>query len=192
MLRIFPVILVVCAVLAATPACAKNTYAPPMTGEMAKLILYPNQPRLPDVKIVSEDKGFTALSDYRGRLIILNLWATWCPPCIRELPSLNALQASVDPNYIQVVTVSLDTKDPASIKEFLAEHNLDKLPGFMDVNGEIQHLEALNGAAGIPLTLIIDPQLRVLARYDGDADWNGADARAMIDYYRQNVLYTPF
>ena len=169
-----------------------DTSNPPRDGDMIKLIPYPEPVPLPEVMLSSSDKGLVRLSEYRTNLVLLNIWATWCPPCVAELPSLNALQYSMAKDgLLKVVNVSIDTTGPEAVKKYMQDNLLTSLQPFIDVNGDVQKLEVLKGAAGVPVTLIIDPQNRVIGRLDGDADWNGKAARATIDYYLKNVSFSP-
>jgi thiol-disulfide isomerase/thioredoxin len=171
---------------------AKDTSSPPISGDMIKLTLINSKEQLPRVVLSSADKGLTYLSDYKGKIVVLNIWAKWCAPCLAELPSLNALQMALGGSYLQVVTVSIDTDSLTDIKKTLTDMNLNELPGFADNYKNIQQLEVLKGVAGVPITLIIDPQTRVLAMVEGDADWNGPDARKVLEYYMKNVSYSLF
>lgn len=163
---------------------------PPLSGDMASLKVFPAPQSVEDVSISSPDGG-TTLASFKGSIVIMNLWATWCPPCIEELPSLNALQFSMDKKYVQVVTVSLDTTGLEAGKKYLTEHNLMALPPYIDLNHSVQGMQILDKSPGIPITLILDPQMRALAMLQGNADWNGAAARAVIEYYMKNVSYAP-
>lgn len=172
------------------PAFAQMT--PPLNGEMARMKLLDEPSTMPNLLLSLPDGKTKSLNDYKGRIVLLNMWATWCPPCVKELPSLNALQHAVDPNYIQVLAVSIDGNSDLATPTFLIDNNLDKLEPFIDKQEALVTLEQLRGAQGIPITLLIDPQSRLLGYYQGDADWNGADARAMLDYYRENLSFVPF
>ena len=92
---------------------------------------------------------------------------------------------------VSVLTVSLDTTGNDKVKKFLEDHKLTKLPPYVEVNNNVQQLDVLRGVNGIPVTLIIDPQMRVVAYLPGTADWAGRSARAVIDYYLKNVSFVP-
>ncbi len=173
-------------VFVAFPAAAdfKN---PPLTGDMVKLRVLPEPTHLPEILLSRSGKGLTYLSEFRGGVVLLNIWAMWCPPCIDELPSLNALQHAMQSDDFQVVTVSIDQSDPEKIKNFMEEKGWDKLPPFVDANGDIQKMSLLRNVAGVPITIILDRRLRAVAIFEGDADWNGRSARAVIDYYLENL-----
>lgn len=173
-------------------ADAADASNPPLKGEMARLKVVNDQDALPNILFNLPSGETKYLHDFKGRIVLLNMWATWCPPCVKELPSLNALQHSMDPNYLSVVAVSVDANSDAATTKFLEDNKLDQLQPYIDKNEVLMRLEQLRGAQGIPITMIIDPQSKLLAVYQGDADWNGADARAVIDYYMKNVSFVPF
>jgi thiol-disulfide isomerase/thioredoxin len=171
-------------------AYAAEPLSPQLNGDMANLqILNQNLP-LPQVVLTSADKGSQYLWDFKTNLIVLNIWATWCPPCIDELPSLNALQYAMGSNTFVVVNVSVES-DAAVVKKYLADNKLTKLTSFIDAHQDLQHLDVLKDVPGVPITLIINPQMKVLAMLTGEADWNGPDARAVLEYYAKHVTYSP-
>lgn len=176
--------------LSVTPVLAGEfVNEPPLTGDMVKLELFPKPVKLPEVLLSADGGGLEYLSKYRGTIVVLNVWATWCPPCIEELPSLNSLQYAMDPETVNVVTVSLDTTGMDKVKKFMLDKNLDKLPPYVEVENSIQKLDAMKDVAGVPVTLILDPQMRMIARMQGPADWGGRSARAVLDYYIENVSF---
>lgn len=188
--RILLAIIMILSLSAHAHAYSENL-DPPLTGDMVRLTVYDKPKKLPEIMFTSTD-GLSYLSAHRGHIVVLNLWATWCPPCIKELPSLNALQYSMDSHKLQVVNVSLDTTGPESVKKYLEDNNLMMLKPYVDASQQVQQLEILHNLPGIPITIIIDPQMRALAMYQGDADWNGRAARAVLDYYINNVSYVKF
>lgn len=162
---------------------------PPKDGDMLRLETYDAPETAFDVTLSRKGQSLEKLHDFKGKMVVLNLWATWCPPCIKELPSLNALQLAMGSDTFQVVTVSMDTGDDAEEKaqKYLTDNKLDALPGFIDAYSELVKIHALKTVPGIPATLILDQDMRVLARYQGDADWNGKEARAVLEYYQKNI-----
>ena len=188
----FLVFLTVFLLLNAGPIlAAEPVYAPPLDGEMAKLKVLEKPDDLPDV-VFTTVNGPKRLSDYRGKIVILNLWATWCPPCLQELPSLNALQTALGTEKIQVLAISMDSSGINDVKKYLDDHQLSQLAPMMDPEHGVQEFEVLKKTEGIPVTIIIDPQMRALAHFEGQADWNGSDARAMLDYTIKHVSYLPY
>lgn len=105
------------------------------------------------------------LSDYRGKLVLLNFWATWCPPCREEMPLFSKWQRAHNAKGLQVIGVSMDD-DAALVKEFLAAHPVS----YPIVMGDVKLAETYGGVLGLPLSYLIDTQGRVVARYQGEAD----------------------
>jgi thiol-disulfide isomerase/thioredoxin len=113
-----------------------------------------------------------SLGDYRGKFVLLNIWATWCVPCVSEMPSLDALQRSADPARLAVIPLSEDRGDSV-VGAFYKTHKITHLPIAVDHAGIAPSALKLRG---LPTTLLIDPQGREVARIEGDEDWNSADA----------------
>jgi thiol-disulfide isomerase/thioredoxin len=125
------------------------------------------------------DAGGRALSlgDYRGHGIVLNVWATWCGPCVDELPSLVRLAPKLLPAGILVLPVSIDVQGAAVVAPFYANHGITGVPLLLDPDGTV--MDRLEGE-GIPITVIINPAGKMVARLDGAADWDTAGSIAMI------------
>jgi thiol-disulfide isomerase/thioredoxin len=162
-------------------------YDPPLTGDMVKLETYPEPKYIPEVMLSRVPEGLSYLSEYKNSVILLNVWATWCPPCVEELPSLNALQTAMGNDDFKVVSVSLEQDTPDVVKKYLDDNKLTQLIPFVDANHDIQKLKLLKDVPGVPVSLLLDRQGRVVARYQGNADWNGRSARAVIEYYLKNL-----
>lgn len=119
-----------------------------------------------------------SLADFRGKVILLNLWAPWCPPCREEMPSLDRLNARRRGAGFEVLTLSLDT--PARTQRFLQEIRASTLRGYTD--GEGRAMTVL-GVTSVPTTLLVDSRGREIGRLSGAADWEGRDALHLIDSY---------
>ncbi len=173
-------------ILFAAPVWAQEALNPPLAGEMYKLQVFQKPVKVPEVMLSSRPTGLKYLSDYMGNVVLLNIWATWCPPCVEEMPSLNALQKKFSDKKFQVVVVSLE-KDVDVVKKFMDENKIDALTPFIDANDDISKLEALKDAAGVPVSLVLNANLDAVALYQGDADWNSSDAQAVIGYFIDNL-----
>ncbi len=112
------------------------------------------------------------LSGYRGKLVLLNFWATWCPPCREELPVFSRWQKDLQARGLQVIGLSMDD-DVAEVKKFLAEYPVT----FPIAMGGAKFAEQFGGVLGVPLTYLIDAQGRVVARYQGEADLKKMEAK---------------
>jgi thiol-disulfide isomerase/thioredoxin len=118
------------------------------------------------------------LAEFRGRYVLLNLWATWCAPCVRELPSLASLQAALPKDKFTVVAVDVGRNTPADAAAFLKAHHAGGLDVYQD--SDIALIRVF-GAFGLPMSVLIDPQGREVARAMGPGEWNAPDA---VDYFR--------
>ena len=128
-------------------------------GEVAAVNVAKSPLRLPDLAFQDATGKPLTLADWRGRTVLLNLWATWCVPCRKEMPALDALQASSAAPDFEVVAVNIDTRDPDKPKAWLKESASQKLAYFADPSAKMfQDLKAIGRAFGMPTTLLIDPQ----------------------------------
>jgi len=148
-------------------------------GELAKLEV-PGTPAAPTTAGFTEADGKPmTLADFKGQIVVVNLWATWCAPCRIEMPTLAALQAAYQTQPVQVVALSVDRDaDLQLAKSDIARNAPLKLyrdPGYKFA------FAIKPRAAGFPTTIIYDRQGRERARLSGGADWNGKEARAMIE-----------
>lgn len=156
----------------------KPEIAPERVHLQGMAALRPTDPPrpLPAISFVDGDGAAHALSDYAGKAVVLNLWATWCPPCVAEMPSLAALARSARRDLV-VLPLSSDRGGATVVERFYHAHGITGLPVALDPKGHA--LEAL-GARGLPTTLIIDRQGRERARLEGAADWAAPEALAAI------------
>jgi thiol-disulfide isomerase/thioredoxin len=148
-------------------------------GTMAKLQILADPIPAPAVAFVGEGAKPMHLADFRGRAVVLNLWATWCAPCVKEMPTLAALQTAEAGKPILVAPVSMDSSsDTAKAQAFMAAH--PPLPFYQDA--KYAFMTGLKPALiGFPTTVLIDRSGMERAVYAGDADWNSPDARAVVE-----------
>lgn len=143
-----------------------------------RLTVLETPPPQPTLKFTGADATPISLSDFRGQYILLNVWATWCAPCVVEIPSLNALQTQRGGDNFQVITISLD-RTQQEAQQFLQRNQIDKLLPIHDASFSLQG--ALE-VPGLPLSVIYDPYGREIARLPGEADWASPEALDLIDY----------
>ncbi|NQV84109.1 MAG: TlpA family protein disulfide reductase [Rhodospirillales bacterium] len=141
-------------------------------------ILKPNDPA-PATPIYTLRGGVTTLKRFSGKVILLNLWATWCPACVHELPTLGKLQTQTGGETFSVVTLALD--QDAVVSSYLKRLGVQNLPTYLDPAGRI--LKPLQMGNALPLSVLIDHRGRVMGYMKGAADWTSIEARALIDYY---------
>ncbi|MCE9777652.1 TlpA family protein disulfide reductase [Shewanella algae] len=111
------------------------------------------------------------LAEYQGRLVLLNLWASWCPPCLREMPALAKLRNKLQGSSIQIVPLSID-EDPAAVAPFLAKHELKLDDSWIDSKKEIEKIMPANV---VPATYVFDPNGNLVGFIRGYLDWDDPD-----------------
>ncbi len=132
---------------------------------------------LPEVTFTAADGQTHQLAEFVGRGMVVNLWATWCVPCVAEMPALAALAKTLAPDDIAVLPLSSDRGGTAVVQRFLAAHDIAALPVLLDPDGAAARAF---GVRGIPTTIIIDKQGRERARLEGAADWSTTEAAAAV------------
>ena len=163
---------------AAAPAPAAGEGANgPGRSELAAFVFRKEPEVLPEIKFQDADGRERSLTDWRGKVVLLNLWATWCLPCRKEMPALDRLQASLGSDQFQVVAISVDRTGLAGAKKFLEETKTPNLAVYADPTAR---LASSLRAAGLPATLLIDKEGRELGRLLGPAEWDGEAARHLI------------
>ncbi len=147
-------------------------------GEMAQLAVLEAPPPMPMRALQDAAGAETSLAAYQGKVMVLNLWATWCAPCVEEMPTLGALQRRYQ-GRVNVIPISVDGDGQrARAQAQLAELTEGSLPFLIDITRGVLFDVA---APGMPVTIIYDADGREIARLAGGADWAGADAFALID-----------
>ena len=126
----------------------------------------------------SEMTGDTVpLSDFRGKLLVVNLWATWCAPCLREMPSLDRLQSQFG-DRLAVLAVSEDRGGSKTVEPFITKLGLKSVEFFVDPKSEVGHALKVRG---LPTSVLIDREGKVLGRVEGAADWNSPKMLGIIE-----------
>jgi thiol-disulfide isomerase/thioredoxin len=147
-------------------------------GPMAPLVVRPEPVDLADFSFSDKDGGTKSLKDFAGKVVLMNIWATWCVPCREEMPALDKLEAKLGGKDFAVVAVNIDKGGPEKAAAFLKETGATHLPLYTDPDGK---LFATLKAVGMPTTLIIDREGREIARLVGPADWASPEALAVIE-----------
>jgi thiol-disulfide isomerase/thioredoxin len=168
------------------PACRgavdlARKIAPLAHGEVAALTMATAPLRLPDLAFEDADGQSKKLSDWRGRTVLVNLWATWCVPCRKEMPALEGLQTRLGGPDFEVVAVNIDTRDPDKPKKFLKDANLSRLGYYSDDKAKVfQDLKIVGRALGMPTSVLVDGQGCEIATIAGPAEWDSDDAVKLI------------
>jgi thiol-disulfide isomerase/thioredoxin len=147
------------------------------TGHMAAFVLKPQPVELPKLAFVDGEGKERSLADWKGKTVLLNLWATWCGPCRKEMPDLDKLQAELGSDKFEVVALSVDRAGVAASKKFLEQTGTKALGLYVDPTAKMAgELKVI----GLPATLLIDPEGREVGRLLGPAEWASDDAKALI------------
>jgi thiol-disulfide isomerase/thioredoxin len=144
------------------------------------VVIDPPRP-LPDIAIADGEGKFGSPADFRGKYVLLNIWATWCVPCRKEMPTLDRLEAKVGGPDFQVVAVSIDRGGAQAVRKFYADIGIRNLAVNVDAKGEASFKLA---AVGVPTTLLIDREGREIRRLVGAAEWDGSD---MVEFLKSII-----
>ncbi|ABD05537.1 thioredoxin-like protein [Rhodopseudomonas palustris HaA2] len=164
------------------PAVALAQQLKPLArGEVAAVTMASAPLKLPDLIFQDGAGQPKKLSDFRGKTLLVNLWATWCVPCRKEMPALDNLQAKLGSPQFEVVAINIDTRDPAKPKKFLDDEKLTRLNYFTDASARVfQDLKSVGRALGMPTSVLVDGQGCEIATIAGPAEWDSADALALV------------
>src|SRR5215470_10064377 len=168
------------------PACraavdTAKRISPLAHGEVAALTMASQPLKLPDLVFEDADGKPKKLSDWQGKTVLVNLWATWCVPCRREMPALQGLQEKLGGPNFEVVAINIDTRDPEKPRTFLQEANLTRLGYFNDQKAKVfQDLKSIGRALGMPTSVLVDPKGCEIATISGPAQWDSDDAIKLI------------
>jgi thiol-disulfide isomerase/thioredoxin len=162
--------------------------APLATGQVAALAVARSAFRVPELAFKDDAGQVRTLADWRGRTVLLNLWATWCVPCRKEMPALDALQAKLGGDKFQVVAVNIDTRDPQKPRAFLKKVGVRHLAYFTDDSAQVfETLKEAGKAFGMPTTLIVGPNGCEIGNMAGPAEWASDDGVKLVSAAIKNV-----
>ncbi|HJQ55292.1 MAG TPA: TlpA disulfide reductase family protein [Vineibacter sp.] len=164
--------------LAPLPAAAQ-TGAPPLAGGMAKFELKAPAAPAPALSFKDKDDVDASLAAFKGKVVLVNFWATWCIPCIKEMPSLDRLARKLGNERFAVVALSLDGPSRPKVEPFIRSRNLEQLRVFFDT--QKKSYAALDIIV-LPTTVLIDAEGREIGRLQGDAEWDSPEAEALVRY----------
>ncbi len=146
-------------------------------GSMKKLIFAPTPKPAPDTPFLDADGGEHTLAEYRGKYVLVNFWATWCPPCRAEMPSLDRLQADLGTDRFTIVTIATGRNSLAGIHKFFEDAKVTNMPVLLDPK---QKLARQMGVLGLPISVLLNPEGQEIARLRGDAKWDSPSAKAIF------------
>jgi thiol-disulfide isomerase/thioredoxin len=155
--------------------------APLARGEVAALSVAHTPFRVPELAFKDSAGHDRTLTEWRGRTLLLNLWATWCVPCRKEMPALDALQADLGGKNFEVVAVNIDTRDAEKPLAFLKDIGVKHLNYYSDQSARVfQDLKMAGKAFGMPTTLIVDRNGCEIGEMAGPAEWASADGQQLM------------
>jgi thiol-disulfide isomerase/thioredoxin len=155
--------------------------APLARGEVAGLVVASRPLRLPDLAFRDASGSERHLAEWRGRTVLLNLWATWCIPCRKEMPALDELQAKLGGPPFEVVAINIDTRDANKPRAWLKEVGIARLDYYTDASARVfQDLKLVGRAIGMPTTILVDPAGCEIGTIAGPAEWASEDALQLV------------
>jgi thiol-disulfide isomerase/thioredoxin len=165
----------------AAPASATSPKPSPLEGRFAEDFSLLDPPVPAPLEVFADlDGGPVRLADFKGGVVLLNFWATWCAPCIREMPALNRLQFMLGREGLRVAAVSIDRGGKDLVVPFAKKLGLRNLPLYLDPKSS---LARAFGVTGLPSTYLIDAQGRIVRAMAGAAEWDSRAAVRLIRYY---------
>lgn len=154
---------------------------PLVKGEVAAVELHPRPQPAPALAFTGPDGQPTTLAALKGKTLLVNLWATWCAPCLKEMPALDALQKEMGGPEFAVVAINIDTRNLDKPKAWLADNKVTSLPFYGDPQAAtFQALRAAHKVEGMPVSIIVDKAGCELGIIQGPADWASADSKALM------------
>jgi len=178
--RILLVGFALAAIVAISAPRSSAQSAPPISGTVANF--KPAQPAKepPPTRFIDPKGQELNLERYRGKLVLVNFWATWCAPCVREMPSLDRLQAALGKEGLVVLPLSLDGPTKPRVEPFYKDRQLANLPILFD---EKNFTFGRFGVSVLPTTILIDPSGKEIGRLEGPAEWDAPEALALLRHY---------
>jgi thiol-disulfide isomerase/thioredoxin len=160
---------------------AASRLAPSIHGEVAALAVAQAPFHVPDLAFKDAQGRDKTLAGWHGRTVLLNLWATWCVPCRREMPALDALEQKLGGPGFEVVAINIDTRDPQKPLTFLKDVGVSHLAYYADQSARVfEDLKSAGKAFGMPTTIIVDRSGCELGNMAGPAEWASADGVKLV------------
>ena len=160
---------------------AVERLAPHARGEVAAVSATLAPKPLPALAFNGPDGKPLSLEAFKGRTVLVNLWATWCLPCREEMPALDRLQAELGGADFEVVAVNVDTRNPEKPRTWLQENGIQRLAYYADPAGKVlQVLQRSGHVVGLPTTVLLDPNGCEIAVLKGPAEWSSPDALKLV------------
>jgi thiol-disulfide isomerase/thioredoxin len=162
------------------PSGAGGPAGPPITGAMAQFTLQSPPRPAPVAEFQDADGNSVTLLDFGDKVVLLNIWATWCVPCVEEMPALDRLQAELGDEGLAVVAVSVDLQGAKAVRPFYEKLGIKNLSIYLDPKSEFSNLL---GADAVPSTLLFSRKGLFVGKLIGNAAWDSPEAIALLHYY---------
>lgn len=177
---LFISVTVIGAAVAVWVVLAMQGGGPPREGWMAQFKL--NDPPLPAPETPFETVAGepVTLTAFKDKVVLVNFWATWCAPCVREMPSLDRLQASFDKEKFVILAVSVDRGGAEKVTPFLEKHGIRNLTPLLDRR---MRLAGAFSVSGMPTSYLLDREGRIVGSLPGVAEWDSPEAKALVRFY---------
>jgi thiol-disulfide isomerase/thioredoxin len=159
---------------------AENLPDPPISGAMAKFTLSVPPRPAPVAEFQDADNNSASLLDFGGKVVLLNVWATWCAPCVEEMPALDRLQADLGDEGLVVVALSIDLQGAKVVRPFYEKHGIKHLGIYVDFTNSFSKLI---GVDAVPSNLLISRDGLFVGKLIGSADWDSPEAKALLRHY---------
>ncbi len=181
-------LLVLAAVVAGLAYFVKSSKEPAFSladlahGQMAKFEIVDSSaptPQIPQTPFYNEAGETLTLDDFRGKVVLVNLWATWCAPCLKEMPTLDRLQAELGSKYFEVLAISVDKAGVETSRAFLERTGAQHLSLYVEPKFRINRELSVYG---LPATILFDDRGKELGRITGPAEWDSKDAKRLIEF----------
>jgi thiol-disulfide isomerase/thioredoxin len=176
------------AVLAIFPVLVLQTAladkGPPRTGWMEQFTVIDNPLPAPRVPLSNGEGSQVLLSDFKGKVVLVNFWATWCAPCVREMPGIDKLQAKLGGSDFTVVAINEDRDGAARAKPFLEKLGTSHLALYVD--SKMAMMRAFK-VRGLPTSYLLDREGRIVGKLEGIAEWDTPEVEALIHYYTKRT-----
>ncbi|MCY4542226.1 MAG: TlpA disulfide reductase family protein [Rhodobacteraceae bacterium] len=146
---------------------------------MQKLVVHDQPRETTDVPFFDANGAEVRLDEFLGSVVVMNFWATWCAPCLKEMPSLDRMSAQLSDMGVEVIAIAAGPNPRPGVDRFLADAQIQHLEVYFDP--KLALMRSL-GVFGIPITFILDRNGKEIARLTGDAEWDSSSAIAIIEY----------
>jgi thiol-disulfide isomerase/thioredoxin len=168
------------AVLGATWWRTQLPAGPAFKGALGPFVVSSAAAPLPELAFTGGDGKPLTLADFKGRVVLLNLWATWCGPCVEEMPALDRLQARLGGPEFVVVALSVDRQGRSLVEPFMEKLGLKSLAMYLDTSSAVMRTLKVRG---LPTTVLLDRDGREVGRLEGAAAWDSPEAEALIRFH---------